>query len=640
MKLIRPTRLRVEASSRCQLGCPLCPIHSGVDRPAVGAGYLKLADFARLLDDNPRIKRVELANYGEIFLNPELLGIVRFGYEKGVALTADEGVNLNTVKREVLRGLVEYQFESLSCSIDGATDATYAEYRVNGDLQRVLANIRTINAFKEESGSPLPRLHWQFVVFGHNEHEIAQAQRLAIEHNMDFRLKLNWDPAFSPVKDEELVRREVGAASVREYRRVFARHYDEPNCYRLWTEPQINWNGAVLGCTRNFWGEFGGNAFVDGLETAVNSPGMRYAREMLLGKKPPRDDIPCATCDIYEFRKANGRWVSRMRVDQPAPYRVARAGYRGARFAYRGGGARPARPAPGGAGPLRGAPVEHGPRLHSRVYPLTIPLPPAVGDGWRNDPVFSGHTRGLSAWSCHVTTQASGVRPHALHSHKEEEILLVLAGTVDVILPEAHGGEGERRVPLRRGQLSYYPAFLAHTVETTSEDPADFLALRWSGYRRTYSPAIMQFKVVDLDFDHAVADGFTSRLVFRASTRYLEALQCHTTVAAPGRGQDVHVDSYDVFHLVLQGEVQTLGKTACTNAVLVHAEGEPHGMFNAGEETAKLLALEFHGLTVGLAGRLLYSSVSLPARAVKTTRRHLKLRTRMRSLRQRARGRD
>ena len=327
MKPTRPTRIRLEASSACQLRCPLCPIHSGVDRPVIGTGFLKLAHFERLLEDNPQVAQVELANFGEIFLNPELLGIMRCAHERGVALKASDGVNLNSAREEVLEGLVKYGFESLTCSIDGATDETYQVYRVGGSLPAVLANIGKINSYKEQYGSTLPRLRWQFVVFGHNEHEIASARELARGLNMQFRFKLNWDPEFSPINNEALLREEIGAASREEYRRVFGRDYDSLNCHRLWTEPQMNWDGRVLGCTRNFWAEFGGNAFEDGLGAVVNSERIGYARQMLLGEKPARDDVPCATCDLYLDRRTSGTWVQKKQV---APS----AAYRGLRYAY------------------------------------------------------------------------------------------------------------------------------------------------------------------------------------------------------------------------------------------------------------------------------------------------------------------
>ena len=336
MSGIRPRKLRVESCAACQLQCVLCPVHSGAERPAIGNGFLKLGDLDKLLDENPHVTSVELANYGEIFLNPELLGILRSAHERGVVLTAAEGVNLNTAKPEVLEGLVKYRLERLSCSIDGVTDDVYRQYRQGGSLPRVLDHVRAINSLKEEYGSSLPRMEWQFIVFGHNEHQIAQARALAVELNMEFRLKLNWDSSYSPVRDEEAVRREVGTASRAEYQESRGRHYVELTCHQMWREPQINWNGAILGCCRNFWGEFGGNAFVDGLHATLNGPGMVYAREMLLGKKPPRDDIPCASCDIYQYRVAQNSWVPRARVDQAVPYRVARTAYRQARRLYRG----------------------------------------------------------------------------------------------------------------------------------------------------------------------------------------------------------------------------------------------------------------------------------------------------------------
>ncbi len=65
----------------------------------------------------------------------------------------------------------------ITVSIDGATQAVYETYRVHGNVERVLANVRTINELKRRYGCDKPRLTWQFVIFGHNEHEIAEARR-------------------------------------------------------------------------------------------------------------------------------------------------------------------------------------------------------------------------------------------------------------------------------------------------------------------------------------------------------------------------------------------------------------------------------------------------------------------------------
>lgn len=311
MSTVKPSRIRLEASSVCQLKCPDCPNTSKVMQSIVGSGFLKPNDFKKLLNDNPWVSEIELSNYGEMFLNPDLMEIIQFASSRNVILTAHNGVNLNTVKENVLEGLVSYKFQRMTCSIDGANNETYKVYRVKGDFETVIGNIKKINQFKKKYRSKYPLLTWQFVVFGHNEHAIPRAKKLAQALDMDFRLKLSWEDKFSPVRNQELLRKHLGVSSRQEFKRKHGIDYMQGICRQLWKQPQINWDGKVLGCCRNFWGDFGGNAFKDGILKSVNSEKMGYARNMLSGKKLPRPDIPCTTCDIYLNMKTTGKWLQR-----------------------------------------------------------------------------------------------------------------------------------------------------------------------------------------------------------------------------------------------------------------------------------------------------------------------------------------
>ncbi len=254
---------------------------------------------------------IELSNYGEILLNPDLLDILEYADRRGVRLTARNGVNLNAVGCDVLEGLVRYRFRTMTCSVDGVTNETYTKYRVNGDLGAVMDNIKRINRLKRDYRSRYPLLTWQFVAMGHNLHEIPAARRLAESLGMEFHLKLTWDDAFSPVHDKDLLRREIGVASREEFANKYGSDYMQGICHQLWDQPQINWDGRVLGCCRNFWGTFGGNAFQEGLLHAITNETMDYARQMLLGDRAPRDDIPCARCQIYRTMRTSGRWLNR-----------------------------------------------------------------------------------------------------------------------------------------------------------------------------------------------------------------------------------------------------------------------------------------------------------------------------------------
>jgi mannose-6-phosphate isomerase-like protein (cupin superfamily) len=466
--MVRPKMIRLEASSVCQLACPSCPVHGGAGTSAVGRGFLTLSNFQDLIEKNPRLRDIELANYGEILLNPDLLGILEFAHKKGVALRADTGVNFNKASEDVLEGLVKYRLRSMTCSIDGASDQSYRLYRRNGDFSTVIENIRKLNAFKSKYGSEFPRLAWQFVVFGHNEHEVSEARELAGDLGMAFYPKLAWDPEFSPVTDKALLRQEIGAADREEYMRRFGIDYVGGTCFELWNSPQINWDGTVLGCCRNFWGDFGGNAFRDGLAAGVNSPKMRHARLMLLGKKPAMDGVPCTTCSMYSDMQAEGRWLRRSQISAErrrmtrsmhGPSEKVRSSvpYRAARFIYRS-----VRPAPN----LR-------PPLLSMVRPLEIPLPPDEAKDWRTYGVFNGPSKCMRGWDCHVSVLTQGASPHPPHRHADEEILMLLSGEVDLLLPGLRTAVGGERRQLRPGQFVYYPSNFAHTLQTTSEAPAN-----------------------------------------------------------------------------------------------------------------------------------------------------------------------
>jgi MoaA/NifB/PqqE/SkfB family radical SAM enzyme len=247
-----------------------------------------------------------------MFLNPRLPELLRIAHELQVVLHADNGVNLNHASEATLEALVQYGFRSMTCSIDGASQESYRQYRVKGDFEKVLDNIRIINKYKRELRSGFPYLKWQFVVFGHNEHEIAEARKQAAELGMIFVPKLSWDEEVSPIRNRELVQVQVGAKELTrdEFYRAHGRDYARHICHQLWKAPVLNWDGRVTGCCRNFWGDFGANAFTDGLTESVNSAGIEYARQMLLGLVPEREGLPCTTCELYHVMRADGRWLT------------------------------------------------------------------------------------------------------------------------------------------------------------------------------------------------------------------------------------------------------------------------------------------------------------------------------------------
>ena len=468
-KMILPRQIRWDASTVCQLKCPSCPTASGETRANLGAGFLKFADFKKILDENPWLSNVELSNWGEIFLNKELIDIIKYAYQNNVALHAFNGANLNNVKEEVLDALARYHFRLITCSIDGATQETYARYRVKGDLHQVIENIKIINHYKARYESPYPKLRWQFVPFGHNEHEIDQARQMAKDLNMSFHVKLSWEDLytqdFSPVKNKERIAGEsgVGAASRGEFREKFGAEYLVKNCcLELFKAPQVNYDGRLLGCAVNFWEDYG-NIFQDGLKESINNERMDYARDMVMGKKEGREGQPCLRCKIYKQMKKSGHWLTEK--DFPKEYKKTRREILIEYFVLRYAFTRKCKQllkkvkflSRKIADLLKGRKAY---RLKSQVRPLAIPLAPDHKTGWKPYPMFSGPTAALSRLSCHASVLTSGKSPHPPHAHSDEEILLHLSGDINLIFPDEQSPDGLKRQALKSGEFVYTASLL------------------------------------------------------------------------------------------------------------------------------------------------------------------------------------
>lgn len=625
-KTIQLRRVRLDASTVCQLKCPACPTASGETAKGIGAGFLKFEDFKNFVDRNPAVSHIELSNWGEVFLNKDLIRIIQYAYQENVAIYIANGANLNTVREEALEALVKYKVREMTCSIDGASQETYSIYRVKGNFDSVIRNIKTINQWKARHRSPYPALKWQFVAFGHNEHEITQARKMAEELKMDFFLKLSWGDLytqdFSPIKDAELIRREsgLGVKDRNEFREKFGEDYIERMCCRdLWVSPQINYDGRVLGCPVNYWGDYG-NAFRDGLAGCLNGDPMNYARDMLMGRREAKAGIPCSRCKVYSRMEKDNSWMTEGEVrgvhvtgrkyvmlenkflGKELTFRLAKCLNKGRTYLWSVRQALKSVVAGDIQGSFKRGSREDGSTLPGRICFLPLPLLPDLEEKWKPYPLFRGAAKSVRDFSCHASMLVKGHIPHPPHTHKEEEILIMLGGEADLILPELKNERGTDRLRLKPGQFVYYPAGFPHTLQAVSEPPANYLMFKWYKDRR-FSPGLQEngqlkfghFNTVDPADKVEAKGGFAARLLLEGPTQCLKKIHAHTSRLAPGGGYKPHVDPYDVVILVREGEVETWGQTAGPHSVIFYPAGKPHGIVNPGSVTAKYAVFEFHG---------------------------------------------
>src|SRR5947209_6666893 len=143
-----PTFLQVEPVGQCNLRCQMCPIQFRTDGPPHGPpAFMAFQTFTGLVDENPRLETLHLQGLGEPLMHPRFVDMVRYAAGRGIRVTTNS--NFTLVNERKAAAIVDSGLDCLHVSIDGATTETYERIRVRARFEKVLGNLRLLNAAKE-----------------------------------------------------------------------------------------------------------------------------------------------------------------------------------------------------------------------------------------------------------------------------------------------------------------------------------------------------------------------------------------------------------------------------------------------------------------------------------------------------------
>jgi Radical SAM superfamily/Iron-sulfur cluster-binding domain len=189
-----PGRMYVECTAACNISCnqAVCAPETGITRTRQ-AGMLDFDLFRRVIDEaGPTLGRVEFFNYGEAFLHKravEMCAYLKSHFPHVYLYTSTNG---GALTEDRARELVHSGIDEVTFSLDGATQATYEQYRQRGRLDKALANLRAMADEKRRAGRDAPFLNWRYILFKWNDsdEEMNLARRLAAEAGAD---RLCWE---------------------------------------------------------------------------------------------------------------------------------------------------------------------------------------------------------------------------------------------------------------------------------------------------------------------------------------------------------------------------------------------------------------------------------------------------------------
>jgi organic radical activating enzyme len=137
-----PPCLQVEPTSICNYRCVFCyQTDPNLTLPKHGhMGTMSLDRFKRVIDQaEGRCEAVTLASRGEPLMAREITEMLRYAAGKFVAFKMN--TNAWFLDEAKAHALLEADLNTLVFSADAADDALYSRLRVNGKLDRVLANV-------------------------------------------------------------------------------------------------------------------------------------------------------------------------------------------------------------------------------------------------------------------------------------------------------------------------------------------------------------------------------------------------------------------------------------------------------------------------------------------------------------------
>jgi organic radical activating enzyme len=177
-----PWQFHIELTDKCNAGCPMCPRTDAMnfckpDRAKVFNVELTLADIARAFPDEfcRRVDRVVFSGaYGDPIAASQLLEITEHLVARGVhvAVSTNGGLRRPAWWRRFGEAVARTGGR-LELHVDGLED-TNRLYRVHTNFRRIMENAAAFIA----TGA---RAEWHFIMFRHNQHQVAEARRRARE---------------------------------------------------------------------------------------------------------------------------------------------------------------------------------------------------------------------------------------------------------------------------------------------------------------------------------------------------------------------------------------------------------------------------------------------------------------------------
>lgn len=288
-----PFFVSIEPTTSCNLRCPQCP--SGLREFTRPTGMLQNQLFEKIITQlKSHLHSLTFYFQGEPYLNPDFLKMVSFASAQNIYTITS--TNAHYLSAENAKRTIESKLDKLIISVDGITQEVYSQYRIGGQINKVIEGTKEILKQKKALKSKTPHVVWQFVVFKPNEHQIDAVKKLGKELGVD-EVKIKTAQIYDFENGHHLI---PEADNFSRYKKNEAGDFEIKNkllnqCWRMWQGCVITWDGKIVPCCFDKDAKYKlGNLEADSFKNIWHSPSYNNFRRSVL-KSRSQIDI-CTNC--------------------------------------------------------------------------------------------------------------------------------------------------------------------------------------------------------------------------------------------------------------------------------------------------------------------------------------------------------
>ena len=185
-----PRRIVLEMTSACNIKCVFC----GRDEAEFNQTYLPLEVLDKLEPALQKCEEVTLFGWGEPTINPKF---IQFLERLDKTPVRKYFVTNGTRLEKFIDAIFAYHVDIIAVSLDGPNAQTNDKIRVGAKFDKVIDNIKKIQAKKKELQVDFPYMNFVFVAMKSNIHTLPEMITLAKEVGIQ-EVKVVFLTAFSP----------------------------------------------------------------------------------------------------------------------------------------------------------------------------------------------------------------------------------------------------------------------------------------------------------------------------------------------------------------------------------------------------------------------------------------------------------